>query len=65
MPQKKKITAILLCCAPATLWGGTGSPSDGLLSFLLLLGSLLILSGILHLLSFLKRRLDNLLEGLF
>lgn len=54
-----------MCCAPATLWGGTGSPSDGLLSFLLLLGSLLILSGILHLLSFLKRRLDNLLEGLF
>ena len=66
MTQKRNIAVIiLLYYASSPLWGGTGSPSDGLLSFILVLGFLLILFGILHLMSLLKKRLDNILEGIF
>jgi len=56
---------ILLCHAFLPVWGGTGSPADGLLSFILVLGFLLILLGILQLVSCLKRKLDSLLEDIF
>lgn len=57
------LSAVLGLCSP--LWGGTGRPSDGMLSFLLLLGFLLIVLGLLHLADRIKGRLDNLLEGMF
>jgi len=45
-------------------WGGTGSPSDGFLSFILLFGFLLLLLGIMQLLAYLKRKIRELLEDL-
>jgi len=66
MGEIRKILAISCIsglCLP--LWGGTGRPSDGLLSFLLLLGFLLTILGLLHLADRIKTKLDNLLEGLF
>jgi len=47
------------------LWGGTGSPQDGFLSFILLFGFLVLLLGILQLLSFLKRKIRELLEDIY
>lgn len=60
-----RILAILSILAlNLPLYGGTGRPSDGMLSFLLLLGFLLTILGLLHLADHLKRKLDNLLEGI-
>jgi len=53
----------ILCSLP--LWGGTGRPSDGMLSFLLLLGFLLIVLGIVHLIDHLNNKIRNILEGMF
>ncbi len=66
MIKKRKITlASLWMSASLPLWGGTGRPSDGFLSFILLLGFLLIILGILHLADHLKHRLQDLLEGMY
>ncbi len=66
MIKKRKAAIALLGIAPfLPVFGGTGGPSDGLLSFLLLLGFLLTVLGILHLAEYLKRKLDNLLEGMY
>ncbi|MCK5066409.1 MAG: hypothetical protein KAR16_03175 [Bacteroidales bacterium] len=66
MIKKRKITAASLwMTASLPLWGGTGRPSDGFLSFILLLGFLLLILGILHLADHLKRRLQDLLEGMY
>ena len=56
MPSKR-IKAILglLCLVLLPLWGGTGKPADGFLSFILLLGFLGIILGILYGIEFLKR----------
>jgi purine-cytosine permease-like protein len=65
MTGKRRIIAISFLfglCLP--LWGGTGRPSDGMLSFLLLLGFLLTILGLIHLADRIKRKLDNLLEGM-
>jgi len=65
MPKKRRflsISYLIALCLP--LFGGTGRPSDGLLSFLILLGFLLTVLGILHLADRIKGRLDNLLEGM-
>jgi len=66
MIQKRKIAAAcLMLTASLPLWGGTGKPSDGFLSFLLLLGFLLIVLGILHLADCLKRWIKNLLDWMY
>jgi hypothetical protein len=51
--------------ASSPLWAGTGRPSDGLLSFVLLFGFLLLLWGILELAAFLKRRFHELWRDLY
>jgi hypothetical protein len=66
MIKKRKITAAylwMIACLP--LWGGTGRPSDGMLSFLLLFGFLLLILWILHLADLLKRKIRDLLEGMY
>jgi len=63
---KRRIGAVLLMGSGLMpLWGGTGRPSDGLLSFVLLLGFLLLILGILKLAASLKRWADEVLEGLY
>ena len=57
---------VLVCClASVPLLGGTGRPSDGLLSFILLLGFLLLILGILQLAAMGKKWLEEVLEGLY
>ena len=51
--------------AAMPLWGGTGRPSDGFLSFVLLLGFLGLLWGILELVAYVKRKISELLNGLY
>ena len=66
MIKNGEITAIiLLCFTSVPLYGGTGRPRDGFLSFILVLAFLLILLGILQLVTCLKRRIHNLLEDIF
>ena len=62
---RKTSLVLLLCLALNPLMGGTGRPSDGLLSFVLLLGFLLILLGVLQLAACIKRKIDEILEGLY
>ena len=50
MVKKRHLfTLSLLILPPALLLGGTYRPEDGILSFLILLGFLLVLLGIIHL----------------
>ena len=57
MEKKIRIFLILLLIFPGKkLWAGTGSASDGLLSFLVLLGFLLFLLGMVHLAERVKAR---------
>ena len=66
MPKKAFIgTATLICISSLPLLGGTGRPSDGLLSFILLFGFLGVLLGILQLGYYLKRKIRELLEDIF
>jgi hypothetical protein len=66
MALKRKIKlAMLFWLASAPLLGGTGRPSDGFLSFVLLLGFLLVILGILQLAAYLKRKIRDMLEGLY
>ena len=46
-------------------WGGTGRPSDGFLSFILLFGFLVLLLGVLQLVAYVKRRIQELLEDIY
>ena len=63
MTKKRKILTVFLgISASLTLLGGTGRPSDGLLSFLLLLGFLVLLLGILSLADYIKLRVRKLLN---
>ena len=66
MCANRKIIAVSLCLiASLPLWGGTGSPRDGFLSFILLFGFLVLLLGILELVSHLKRKIQELLEDIY
>lgn len=66
MACKKRIgIALLLGIGFIPLWGGTGRPSDGLLSFILLLGFLLLILGILQLAAMAKKWAEEVLEGLY
>jgi hypothetical protein len=62
--KRRILSASLWISASIPLWGGTGRPSDGMLSFLLLLGFLLIILGILHLADLLTSWIKNLLNGM-
>ena len=58
-----KIATVSLCLLISLpLWGGTGGPRDGFLSFILVLGFLGTLLGILYLFDFIKLKIRKLLE---
>lgn len=62
----RKIIAVSLCLiASLPLWGGTGGPRDGFLSFILLFGFLVLILGILQLASYLRRKILELLEDIY
>ena len=66
MITNRKIIAISLCIiASLPLWAGTGSPHDGFLSFILLFGFLVLILGMLQLASYLKRKIQELLEDIY
>jgi hypothetical protein len=66
MLNKRQITvASLWMIATLQLWGGTGRPSDGFLSFILLFGFLVLLLGILQLVSYVKRKIQEILEEIY
>ena len=66
MAIKREIgTATLLWLASLPLWGGTGRPDDGFLSFILLFGFLVLLLGLLQVATYVKRRIQELLEDIF
>jgi len=66
MPNRREIgISILSCLACQPLLAGTGRPSDGFLSFILLFGFLVLLLGILQLLIFVKRKIRDFLEDIF
>ena len=66
MTHKRKIWIVtLLWLSTLPLWGGTGRPSDGFLSFILLLGFLVLILGILQLAYFIKKKILELLEDIF
>lgn len=66
MKEKRIVIALFIGVnSSSLLWGGTGRPSDGLLSFILLMGSLLLVLGVLHLIDRFKCWTRNILEGLY
>jgi len=66
MAGKRKTAALILTPASsAPLFGGTGRPSDGLLSFILIFGFLIFLLGIMQLINYIKRKIRKLLEDIF
>ena len=65
MDKKTYIFLILLLYVPEKkLLAGTGSASDGFLSFILLLGFLLLLLGIIHLVELTKVSIRRFLDGI-
>ena len=65
MAGKLKISLILLLILPGKkLWAGTGSASDGLLSFLVLLGFFLFLIGMVHIAERAKTRFRKYISGI-
>jgi hypothetical protein len=63
MVDKIKIAATSLCLfISLPLWGGTGRPRDGFLSFILVLGFLVTLLGILLLIDFIKLKVRKFLK---
>jgi len=52
---RRKTMLGLLFLELLPLWGGTGKPADGFLSFILLLGFLGVILGILYGIEYLKR----------
>jgi len=65
MVIKLKILLILLLIFPGKkLWAGRGSVSDGLLSFIVLLGFLLLLLGMVHLAERVKARFRKFMHGI-
>ena len=63
--KRKTGTAALFCLAFLPLWGGTGRPSDGFLSFILLLGFLFLLLGLLQMASYVKKSIQELLKDIY
>ena len=62
---RKKVLIPLLGLAVMPLWGGTGRPSDGFLSYIILLGMMLLILGILHLIGHVKRKIQELMDDVF
>ena len=63
--KRKNGTAALFWLAFLPLWGGTGRPNDGFLSFILLVGFLVLLLGLLQVASCVKRRIQELLKDIY
>ena len=63
--KRKIIAAFSGLSSTSLLWGGTGRPSDGLLSFILLMGLLLLVLGVLHLIDRFRRWTRDLLNGMY
>jgi len=62
---KSKLTVTALWLAAGPLYGGTGRPGDGFLSFILLLGFLLLILGILQMIFYLRRWICEMREDIF
>jgi len=66
MLNLRKIAVIALSgLAVLPVRGGTGRPSDGFLSFIILLGIMLVILGILHLLGYIKKRIQDIMDDVF
>jgi hypothetical protein len=66
MSHKRKIWIVtLVWLSTLPLWGGTGRPSDGFLSFILLLGFLVLVLGILQLAIYVKKKILEFLEDIY
>jgi hypothetical protein len=66
MTGKRKTGALILALTGSMpLWGGTGRPDDGLLSFILIFGFLIFLLGILQLIDYIKWKVGKFLEDIF
>ena len=66
MSNKRKTGVFaLIWLVSLPLWGGTGRPGDGLLSFILLFGFLALLLGIIHLAGCIKRIFAELQKDIF
>lgn len=63
--QRSKAVLSLWVLAALPLFGGTGKPEDGFLSFLLLFGFLLLLLGILHGIECIKKLISELRKDIF
>lgn len=65
MGNKRAILIILgLEIAPFTLLGAAGRPEDGFLFFIVLLGFLGVLLGIIHLVEYVRNRIRDFLDGI-
>ena len=64
LSKRGKAILGILCVVLLPLWAGTGRPSDGLLSFILLLGFLGILLAILYGIEYLKRIIAKFLRDI-
>ncbi|MCK5693850.1 MAG: hypothetical protein KAI08_13400 [Bacteroidales bacterium] len=65
LDKRKTGTVTLFWLAILPLWGGTGRPNDGFLSFILIFGFLVVLLGLLQVASYVKKRIQELLEDIF
>ena len=66
MSNKRKTGVFaLIWLVSLPLWGGTGRPDDGLLSFIILFGFLAFLLGIINLADYIKRILAELQKDIF
>lgn len=64
MNKKWKYLCVGFLLAPsAVLYGGTYRPKDGILSFLVVLGFLLAILGILQLKDYIKARFQDYIDG--
>ena len=65
LSKRGKTILGLLGLLQLPLWGGTGRPADGFLSFVLLLGFFLVLLGILYGIEYLKRVIAEFRKDIF
>ena len=66
MVGKRQKLIVLLAAGPAiTLFGGTGRPADGFLFFVVVLGFLGLILGILYLVDYIRNLIQRFLDEYF